>query len=51
MKLKIKSDDDFCLNKTPEVRNTIIFLEVIFYEDNKYYFQLKFLDECLKKHK
>ena len=37
MKIKFNSDDELLLNKTIEIRNIIIAVRAVFYENSKYY--------------
>ena len=46
MKIKIKSDDNFTLNKTLKLHNMAISIRSVFEEDGKFYPQ-SYLNECL----
>ena len=46
MKIKFNSDDYLPLKKTPELRNMVIVVTIVFHEGNKCYPQA-FLDELL----
>ena len=39
MRIKFNSDDELPLNKTIEIRNMIIVVRAVFYENNKFYRQ------------
>ena len=39
MRIKFNSDDELPLNKTIEIRNMIIVVRAVFYENNKFYQQ------------
>ena len=46
--MKFNSDDELPLNKAIEIPSLIIVVRTIFYENKKYY-SLVFLDQCLYK--
>ena len=48
MKIKFNLDDELTLNITIEVSTMKIVVGTIFHENNKYYSQQVFSDECVK---
>ena len=48
MKIKFNSNVELPLNRTIEIRSTIIVIRAVFHENDKFYPQF-FLDECLYK--
>ena len=48
MKIKFNLDDELTLNITIEVSTMKIVVRTIFHENNKYYSQQVFSDECVK---
>ena len=47
--MKFNSDDNLPLNNLLKLHNTTIGIRSVFQENNKYYPQFFFLDECLRK--
>ena len=49
MEIKFDSDDNLSLNKTIQILIVTIVIRAVFLENNRYYPQVFFLDECLYK--
>ena len=49
MKIEFNLDDELPLNKMTEIPSMIIVARAVFHENNKYYPQAFFSDECLYK--